>query len=196
MKKYLFAGDSITNSGRFWEDRTDGKDLGTGFVQMIYKVLKEKQDVDVINKGFDGYLSYELADIWQEICLNIKPDVLTILIGTNDIATAMYNKKKVMETRYGQSLEYMVSSAKESFNPQIILMTPIVDIKVGEYADWDVQILEYINVVKEVSKKYGTEFVDIYSEIKTNNYTLDGIHPNMDGHKMIAEKWMEIYKRC
>ncbi len=46
------------------------------------------------NKGISGNKVFQLAERWDKDCLDLKPDVLSILIGVNDIwhkLTGTYN---------------------------------------------------------------------------------------------------------
>ena len=38
----------------------------------------------VYNRGISGNKVYQLAERWQKDCLDLKPDILSILIGIND----------------------------------------------------------------------------------------------------------------
>ena len=85
----LFQGDSITDAGRKRDDtkyNTPGN-LGTGYVihaaaEMLFE--QAEKDLKIYNKGISGNKVYQLAERWEKDCLEIKPTVLSILIGVND----------------------------------------------------------------------------------------------------------------
>jgi lysophospholipase L1-like esterase len=87
----LFQGDSITDAHRN-RDQGDQPNhqpaLGGGYAWMAGSQLLVSRDADelkVFNRGVSGNKVYQLADRWQEDCLDLKPDVLSILIGVNDV---------------------------------------------------------------------------------------------------------------
>ena len=86
----LFQGDSITDAGR---DRkreatvNDKNALGDGYVSWISTKLfadRAEDGLKIYNRGISGDKVFQLAERWQKDCLDIKPDVLSILVGVND----------------------------------------------------------------------------------------------------------------
>lgn len=78
----LFQGDSVTDCGRSREDTTD---LGPGYPRFAAEELaKRYPNLRVINRGISGNRSGDLVARWEEDCLALKPDLLSILIGIND----------------------------------------------------------------------------------------------------------------
>ena len=85
----LFQGDSITDMGR---DRknfkpNDARALGPGYCNHaaagLLNKMPEKQ-LSVYSRGISGNKVYQLLDRWQKDCIDLKPNVLSILIGVND----------------------------------------------------------------------------------------------------------------
>ncbi len=86
----LFQGDSITDSGRNREDTAfnTARNLGSGYPMLSGAALLNKFEalnLKIYNKGISGNKVYQLAERWDKDCLELKPDVLSILIGVNDI---------------------------------------------------------------------------------------------------------------
>ncbi|MFP3440820.1 GDSL-type esterase/lipase family protein, partial [Pantoea sp. SIMBA_133] len=80
-QKWLFVGDSITDSGR----NQDSEGLGNGYVRMIRDGMIKKYDVEIINKGVSGDRITDLEDRWNQDVLALQPDVVSISIGINDV---------------------------------------------------------------------------------------------------------------
>ncbi len=59
----VFAGDSITDSGR---DRGDAASLGDGYVALIAQTVADRGET-VVNKGIGGDRAVDLAARWDEI---------------------------------------------------------------------------------------------------------------------------------
>ena len=84
QKRILFQGDSITDCGRNREDLTS---TGTGYAHMVTGQLgcEAPGAYTFVNKGISGN---RIVDVYARIkadIINLKPDVMSILIGVNDI---------------------------------------------------------------------------------------------------------------
>ena len=80
----LFQGDSITDTGR--ADSPDG--LGFGYVSAINGLLGSDSAalrVKILNRSVGGDRTTELLVRWKADCEDIKPRVLSIMIGVNDV---------------------------------------------------------------------------------------------------------------
>ncbi|HJS08718.1 MAG TPA: GDSL-type esterase/lipase family protein, partial [Pirellulales bacterium] len=86
----LFQGDSITDAGRdraLESEPNSSKALGGGYAWLAAAQLlvdAPQAGYKIFNRGISGNKVYQLAQRWQADCLDIKPDVLSILIGVND----------------------------------------------------------------------------------------------------------------
>ncbi len=87
----LFQGDSITDMGRSRDTAASPNNasaLGVGYASLAgLEVLVDRPDdgLKVFNRGISGNKVYQLAERWDADCLDLKPNVLSILIGVNDI---------------------------------------------------------------------------------------------------------------
>ena len=85
----LFQGDSITDAGRDkkkqWPNHAGS--FGTGYANLLASWLLEElasEKLTIYNRGISGNKVYQLDERWQADCLDLKPNVLSILIGVND----------------------------------------------------------------------------------------------------------------
>src|SRR5262245_5378532 len=89
----LFQGDSITDAGRSRDkDKTTAPNnqpgLGNGYAWLAAAELlvgRPDDGLKFFNRGVSGHKVFQLAERWQADCLDLKPDLLSILIGVNDI---------------------------------------------------------------------------------------------------------------
>lgn len=82
--KILFQGGSITDGCR---DRDNDKNLGMGYPFLIRAALgfEHPGRYEFINRGIGGNRVVDIyARIKQDI-INLKPDVMSILVGVNDV---------------------------------------------------------------------------------------------------------------
>ena len=87
----LFQGDSITDAGRSREDADKPNSqpaLGNGYAWLAASQLlvdRPNDGIKIFNRGISGNKVPNLDERWQADCIDLKPNVLSILIGVNDI---------------------------------------------------------------------------------------------------------------
>ncbi len=200
----LFQGDSITDGNR-GRSEDPNHIHGHGYQYIIAsEMLAENLDKNItaINRGVSGNRIADLYGRWKEDCLNLKPTVLSILIGINDI-WAMYDGGRGSSPERYEKIYHLLLDEVLSENPDtlIIIMEPFFgesqDIAFNEYCKNHIK--EYTDVARRVAADYGAVFVelqDLFLEYaqETDIYKLlwDGVHPTTAGHQLIAERW----KKC
>jgi lysophospholipase L1-like esterase len=132
--RILFIGDSVTDMG--WDRKADPNDpkkyLGHCYVRFALEQINAKMPSNqfvFINRGIQGNTVADLRNRWQRDALDLKPDVLSILIGVNDVAKKDLTVAS-FETEYRTILE---QSRKINPDLKIILLDPLA-IKTGNYA--------------------------------------------------------------
>ena len=87
-KIIVFQGDSITDAGcskDYSLPPNEGMGIGYPFLTMAALRLAEpEKDWQVYNRGISGHRVVDLYARWKRDALNLKPDILSILIGVND----------------------------------------------------------------------------------------------------------------
>lgn len=204
--RLLFQGDSITdmNWGRNQNDRNHY--LGHGYVYLIAArigVDMPEAQLDIYNRGVSGNTVRELRDRWQKDAIEMKPDLLSILIGTNDVARGVH--KEAFEADYRAILD-----ASRSSNPdlRLVLMDPFVLPAGGLKNDkaWSARRTATENlgvIVARLAEDYDAVHVNtqlIFDSVAQlappEHWIWDGIHPLPQGHELIARNWlMEVSAR-
>ena len=83
--KLVFQGDSITDAGR---DKRNYFNLGRGYANAAAENLKAaypEKALEFINLGINGNRTSELFDRLYPDCIFLKPDVVSVMIGINDV---------------------------------------------------------------------------------------------------------------
>ena len=198
----LFTGDSITDCGRSFF-----RPLGTGYVRSISKTIKQtfpNLNISIKNTGIGGHTSRDLLSRWQSDCINIAPDVLSILIGINDLWRSHGDPadlpNAILPDEFESNYDTMLSKVRDSFDCQIILIEPFMFCTNTDnpmFADLNA----YRNVVSKLALKFDTVYLDIQNiidkEIRDyplNKWSDDFVHPTKWAHEWIAKKWLEIAK--
>lgn len=200
-KKVLFIGDSITDCGRA---RPFGQmphaSLGEGYVSLVHALLWEsapEKSFDIINTGVSGNRITDLLGRWNEDVLDHRPDVLSILIGINDVWRHFDspNIKQVSTDLFESSLEEALQATFET-TQKIILMSPFY-LEVQQSDAMRHMMSQYAHRVKALAQKHKLPFVDLQAAFdrymaKAPSQTLasDRVHPNLIGHMLIARQFI------
>ena len=205
-KTILFQGDSITDAGRGREDDLQANlQLGTGYAQMSAAYLLEKhveQNLQIFNRGISGNRVVDLYARWKKDCLNIRPDVLSILIGVNDTGHERGSQNGVEVERYERVYRELLAWTKETLpNIRFILCEPFILDSSGWEEKWVTDVHKRGAVVKKLATEFNAPLVPfqlMFNEVlgiaQASYWAPDGVHPSLAGHQLMAEKWIEAYE--
>jgi lysophospholipase L1-like esterase len=216
MKKYqllnnnviLFQGDSITDAGRSKDDSSfnNPKALGSGYAMLTAAQLLERhsgKNIKICNKGISGNKVFQLAERWNKDCLEIKPDILSIMIGVNDFWHTLNNNYKGTVKIYKDDFMALLERTKKSLpdikfiigEPYAVSGVKAVDEK------WYPDFFGYQKAAREVADSFGALFVpfqNVFDEAQKHApgayWTPDGVHPSLAGAQLIANAWLETVK--
>ncbi len=207
MEKLLFFGDSITDASRDKTVRTVPSALGCGYViQIAGELLLEPKKYEIVNNGINGDRIVDLyarikRDVW-----NLNPDVLTILVGVNDVSHELRNLNGVSLERFENIYRLLLKETKQKLpNTRIILMEPFVlhgSATDDVFDEMVAMVKEYAGAVKKIACEFGLDFVLLQDEFDKLSLEydkgailFDGVHPNVVGSKIIAKRWLECFKK-
>jgi lysophospholipase L1-like esterase len=204
----LYQGDSITDAGRNRDDNSfnNAKALGLGYPVLAGAELLEKYaslNLKIFNKGVSGNKVYQLAERWDADCINIKPDVLSILIGVNDIwhkLNGQYNG--TVEIYRHDYIALLERTLKALPNLKLIICEPFAVPGVKAVDDkWYPEFYGYQKAAREIADKFGATFIPyqkIYDEAQKHApgayWTPDGVHPTLAGAQLMAQTWVAAVK--
>ncbi len=200
-QKILMIGDSVTDCNRREENTAF---LGDSYPHLVASELYLKYpelNIKVINKGISGDTSKMLIDRWQEDVLDNNPDILTILIGINDV-WRHYDcpdpSKRVSKADYIKNMRYMIESLIHTAK-KIIVLSPFY-LEEDMTKPMKAQASEYINALRKLVTEYDVVFIDLQAEFEKLmkkysaeqlSFKSDKIHPTMFGQYIISKLILE-----
>jgi lysophospholipase L1-like esterase len=204
----LFQGDSITDAGRNREDMgyNNPRPLGSGYAMLAAARLMEKYaplNLKIYNKGISGNKVYQLAERWDKDCIDLKPDVLSILIGVNDFWHKLNGNYNGTIEIYRNDLIALLERTKKALpNVKLIICEPFAIPGVKAVDDkWFPDFYQYQKAAREIADKFGTIFIPyqkVYDEaIKRapgSWWTPDGVHASLAGAQLMADAWLAVVK--
>ncbi len=204
----LFQGDSITDWGRDKKaiDFNSFGVLGSGYVSptagyLLYKHADKK--LQIYNKGVSGNKVYQLLERWDDDCIKLKPNVLSILIGVNDFWHTLTGGYKGTSETYANDLKKLLDRTKQALPDVKLIIGEPFALKGVKSVDekWYPVFDEYRAASKQIADQYGAVFIpyqaifDKAVEIAPAPYwSLDGVHPSLAGANLMAHSWLETVK--
>ena len=198
----LFQGDSITDSGRnrsATEPNTAGG-LGSGYPLLVTSaVLAERatRELQFYNRGISGNKVPDLQQRWTADTLDLKPDVLSILIGVNDFWHTLTHGYTGTVQDYEQQFTALLDETRRAL-PQVrlIVFEPFV-LRTGAVdARWFPEFDQRRAAAARVAAHAGAKFVPLQAIFDNETraappayWAADGVHPTPAGHAVIAEQW-------
>ena len=211
--KLIFLGDSITEG------------VGASGLEKCYVAqVGKKLNCTVLNYGISGTriakqkklsfpASYDMDFQLRASLMEKDADKVFVFGGTNDYGhgdalIGNYNEKNPY-TFYG-GLRCLIENLIGIYGAKkICFLLPLrrfeeigVNCKGINGNESGKGLSVYVEILKEVLHQYGIDYIDLYEngipkpQSKTGDkFTVDGLHPNDDGHKIIADKICEYLKK-
>jgi len=200
----LFQGDSITDARRKNRDApipSDQVSMGTGYASMIASTLLLKNpqlDLKIYNRGISGNKVHQLANRWDKECLAHKPNILSILIGVNDIWHGLQGKYDGTVQRYEDDYFALIERTRKALpKTQLVICEPFV-LRCGAVNEkWYPEFDKYRESAYKIAQSSGARFVafqsmfdQMLSYAQPHHWAGDGVHPTPHGSALMAEFWL------
>jgi lysophospholipase L1-like esterase len=189
--RILFQGDSITDGNR-GRGADPNHILGHGYVFIIaarHGAAFPEAKLEFFNRGVSGNTVLALEKRWQKDTLDLKPDILSVLIGVND------NAQRVPMETFEEVYDRLLTDAKAG-NPQIklVLCEPFVLKPAAKKPDAD--IAQRRAIVARLAAKHGAAVVHFQKALDeackrapAQYWVWDVVHPTYAGHQILADEW-------
>ena len=201
----LFQGDSITDAGRDKESMlpNERRALGNGYAYLTTAALLNRfanKDVKIYNGGISGNKVYQLAERWQKDCLDLRPAVLSILIGVNDYWHKHTGRYDGTVDVYENDYRTLLKRTKQSLpNVRLVIGEPFAVLGCKSVDEtWFPEFDAYRAVAKKLAKEFNAIFIpyhDVFAKAvkiaPPTYWTPDGVHPSFAGSALMAETWMD-----
>ena len=203
-KKIAFLGDSITEG--VGASAPDNK-----YVSVFSKIT----DTNVLNYGISGtrFAPQRKASVNERFDMDFisrvpemdeDADAVVVFGGTNDFGHGDAPFGSLSDTEastFCGACDYLMRILIEKYpSKPIVFMTPLhrftEEATINEIGIERKTLIEYVNVIRKKAEKYSIPVLDLFAasgmqpniEVQNKLYFTDGLHPNDEGHRKIAEK--------
>lgn len=139
----------------------------------------------ILNRSISGDWAATAVKRFTRDVIELGPELVVILIGTNDLG-----KKRPIK-RIVKDIETMAARARE--HKIRIVLCSLLPVRGKHSLNRTVEQFNAINgQLKMISEKYQADYVDLFSVLSDDKgqfyqkYTSDGLHPNKEGYLQMA----------
>ncbi len=197
----LFIGDSITDAGR---DRSNPFDLGGGYPALVAatyaatSTAAPESGVRFLNRGISGNRVRDLRRRWQADCLDLAPQLVSIMIGVNDMWRRYDADDPTPVEDFERDYRAILRATVDGGAPRLVLVEPFLLPVREEQRAWRGDLDPKIGVVRRLADEFAATLVPLDTLLAEATATRaaaelagDGVHPTPDGHALIARHWCE-----
>jgi lysophospholipase L1-like esterase len=200
--RVLFQGDSITDMNR---GRTDDPNhiLGHSYAFLIAArtgATYPERKLEFVNRGASGNKIADLAARWDADAIAIKPTILSILVGVNDVDFA------TPPDQFEQTYDALLSRTQAALpDCKIVLCEPFglpTGWRKSRWPELQPRLVAIQAIVKKLAERRHATFVPLQSVFDeackrgpADYWIWDSIHPTYSGQELIADQWAKIVNR-
>jgi acyl-CoA thioesterase-1 len=195
--RMVFIGDDVTDAGR----SADVEGLGHGYVRMIRDILAAKDPPTaptVVNRGAAGARIIDLDARWEADVLELKPDVLSILIGMDGGLPRGDKPPAGIEAFRAMYRQILQKTADALPACKVVLCEPTA-VWSRTATDIDPNVRPYVESLNRIAVEFKAEVVVplhsafVYARQSRPDITWFGADEKLTstGHMLIAQAWLE-----
>ena len=182
--------------------------IGQGYALMVQGQLSTKYPGEhtFLNCGVSGSRSVDVYAQIKSRCWNHCPDVVSLLVGVNDVWHELESQNGVDAERFYTIYRMMLEDTLKRFpKVKFILLEPFVldggvSQRLGDALICETKVRAAI--VRQIANEMNATFVPLQQILDdackicpAEYWSPDGVHPSPAGHQIIAEAWLKAFER-
>ena len=195
--KIVFQGDSITDAGR---DKRNYHDMGNGYPKYASAMIAEAfpdTAFEFINQGISGNRTDQLFDRLYPDAIAFEPDIISILIGINDIWHRHGSARiETTDEQFATNYRAILERLKKQTNAKIVMLSPFL-LDNEEKETWRPEVERLLPIVRSLAAEFADAYVPLdklfedalKAQPEPQYYSADGVHPNANGAEFIGKHY-------
>lgn len=154
-----------------------------------------------LGRGISGQTTYQMLNRFREDVINLNPELVVITAGTNDVAENNHNYNEDI------TLGNIISMAElaRANNIKVVLTSVLPT----DHFYWNPEmsgipekLISLNKGIKAYADSQSIPYADYFSEMHNDSYamkeglSIDGVHPSLDGYKMMEQIIMPVISSC
>ena len=196
--KILFQGDSITDANR---NRANIHDLGQGYAKYaapLIEAAKPDTSFEFINLGISGNRSDDLLARTTADIVEIDPDVISILIGINDVWHRHSSGREMTDEQFEANYRAVLERIRRETHAKILILCPFL-LPSSDKESWRDEVESICAIVRRLADEYADAYLPLDEKFAAAlptaptpmHYSADGVHPNAAGAEFIGGLYCE-----
>jgi lysophospholipase L1-like esterase len=206
----LFQGDSITDGNR-GRNEDPNHILGHGYCFAVSSRIGAdfpQHGFQFINRGISGNTIIDLEKRWETDTLDLKVDILSLLVGINDVNALIAGRATGQDIKTFESTYRKLLTLCREQNPDLLIVLGLPFFfasgwRKDQYDRWHPLTLERAEVVRRIAADFNAVLVDypkVFEGAQQKSpieyWIWDGVHPTAFGHELMAREWInQVSKR-
>ncbi len=212
-KRIAFMGDSITDACR---NRQSQRYCGSGYALIVRAKMGSRypEKYEFMNCGYSGARSVDFYANIKRWVIDVKPDMMSLLLGVNDVYHDMMGPEKngVSAEKFEQVMDLLLTEIRETLpDTRLMLLEPFLleadytKPREGEPDRYNIfrsEVEKRAAAVRRLAAKHHLPFVPLQAKLDAaaeqygaSTWLYDGIHPSAAGHELIAREWIAAYEK-
>ncbi|WP_340114038.1 SGNH/GDSL hydrolase family protein [Maribellus mangrovi] len=203
--RFLFQGDSITDGNR-GRNQDPNHIMGHGYAFSVASRIGAdfpQSGFSFFNRGISGDTVDDLEVRWQKDTLDLKPDVLSLLVGINDVGNIVRQFGEARTLSEFESVYRKLLNGCKDQNPNILFVLGVpfvypVGSRKENWELWSKETQARAEVVRRIAKdndavcvEYPKVFAKASKRAPIDYWIWDGVHPTVFGHELMAREWIK-----
>ena len=194
--RILFQGDSITDAGR----GASPSGLGNGYAHIassLMGALYPDRRLEFVNRGISGNRAKDLGARWQRDCIDLKPDLVSIMIGINDCWRRYDSNDPTPAEKFESEYRAILERARNEIGAKVVMVEPFLLPYPEDRVTWREDLDPKIDAVRRLAREFADVLVPMDGimnaaalEAPSEYWAGDGVHPSAAGHGLIALSWV------
>ena len=194
----LLQGDSITDAGRT-NPQIGG--LGNGYAAMCIRAMQAlypDYNLTMYNRGISGNRVEDLVARWNEDCVELKPNVVSIFIGINNVWHPYTSPDVVYDIKKFEDDYIRIVERTLAIGAKLVIMEPFAFHHAAFLEAWRERLWEVNQVVRKIGLRYADAYIPLdglfyqaAQKCGAAELSADGVHPTYNGHRLITEQWLK-----
>lgn len=202
---FVFQGDSITDGNR-GRSLDPNHIMGHGYAFSVASRIGAdfpEAGFTFYNRGISGHKITDLQKRWETDTLNLKPDVLSILIGINDTGATINKPAEATTAEEFETIYRSLLNDCRRANPEILFVLGIpfvypVGKRIENFEKWRDDTVNRQAVVRKLAGEFDAVLIDYpavfdkaIQKAPIDYWIWDGVHPTVFAHELMAREWMK-----